>query len=79
MAKSTGENRSSAMIVGVGTHPNYRNLGLATKCVVKICCELLEENKIPCLFYDNEKAGYIYDKLGFKQLGSWSIHYKRKR
>ena len=79
MAKSTGENRNNAMIVGVGTHPNYRNLGLATKCIVKICEELLDENKIPCLFYDNEKAGCIYNKLGFRQLGNWSIYYKIKR
>jgi len=78
MAKTTCENKNNAMVVGVGTHPKYRNLGLATKCVVKICSELLEENKIPCLFYDNDKAGCIYSKLGFKQLGSWSIYYKRK-
>ena len=41
--------------------------------------ELLDENKIPCLFYDNEKAGCIYNKLGFRQLGNWSIYYKIKR
>lgn len=76
MAKSTAENKRYAMIVGVGTHPNYRNRGLATKCIIKICSELLDENKIPCLFYDNEKAGEIYHKLGFKKIGNWSIYYK---
>ncbi|SCH09348.1 MULTISPECIES: GNAT family N-acetyltransferase [unclassified Romboutsia] len=76
MAKSTAENKKYAMIVGVGTHPNYRNRGLATKCIVKICSELLDENKTPCLFYDNEKAGAIYHKLGFKKIGNWSIYYK---
>ncbi|MGL5329728.1 MAG: GNAT family N-acetyltransferase, partial [Peptostreptococcaceae bacterium] len=69
------ENRRYAMIVGVGTHPNYRSLGLATKCIVKICKELLSENKIPCLFYDNEEAGKLYYKLGFKKIGNWSIYY----
>ena len=76
MAKSTSESRQYAMIVGVGTHPDYRNRGLATKCIVKLCSELLDENKIPCLFYDNEEAGNIYRKLGFKSIGNWSIYYK---
>lgn len=74
MAKSTSENKNYAMIVGVGTHPKYRNRGLATKCIVKICSELLGENKTPCLFYDNEKAGEIYHKLGFENIGDWSIY-----
>ncbi|RDY28794.1 GNAT family N-acetyltransferase [Romboutsia weinsteinii] len=78
MAKSTSENRTHAMIVGVGTHPNYRNRGFATKCIVKICRELLKERKIPCLFYDNEEAGKIYHKLGFEEIGEWMIYYKSK-
>lgn len=76
MAKSTSENKTHAMIIGVGTHPNYRNKGLATKCIVKICSEIMMEGKIPCLFYDNEEAGKIYKKLGFKEIGKWSIYYK---
>ncbi len=74
MAKSTLENRTHAMIVGVATHPSYRNRGFATKCVVKICNELLKEGKIPCLFYDNEEAGKIYENIGFKEKGYWSIY-----
>mgnify|MGYP007053710918 CR=1 FL=1 len=31
MAKSTSENSTHAMIVGVATHPLYRNKGYATK------------------------------------------------
>lgn len=76
MAKSTSENKTHAMIVGVGTHPRYRNQGLGTKCIVKICNELLNENKIPCLFYDNEEAGKMYKKLGFEKIGFWTIAYK---
>ncbi len=74
MAKSTLETRTHAMIVGVGTHPNFRNQGLATKCIVKICKEIINEDKIPCLFYDNEEAGKIYHKLGFKEKGYWGIY-----
>ena len=76
MAKSTSENSTHAMIVGVGTHPLYRNKGFATKCIIKICKELINENKIPCLFYDNDEAGRIYHKLGFKNRGTWSIYCK---
>lgn len=76
MAKSTSENHTHAMIVGVGTHPDYRNNGYATRCIIKICKELLGENKVPCLFYDNQQAGKIYKKIGFKELGRWSICYR---
>ncbi|MDB8789678.1 GNAT family N-acetyltransferase [Romboutsia sp. 1001216sp1] len=75
MAKSTLESQKYGLIVGVGTHPNYRNKGYATVCISKLCRELLEEGKIPCLFYDNEEAGKIYRKLGFKEIGKWSIYY----
>ena len=76
MAKSTAENDNTAMIIGVGTHPKYRNRGLASKCLIKLCKELLAENIKPCLFYDNEEAGKLYDKLGFKTIDNWSIYYK---
>ncbi|EGT2203282.1 GNAT family N-acetyltransferase [Clostridioides difficile] len=76
MAKSTSENRTHAMIIGVGTHSKYRARGLATKCLIKLCSELLRENKIPCLFYDNEEAGKIYKKLGFENIGKWGIYSK---
>lgn len=76
MAKSTSENRTNAMIIGVGTHPKYRNRNYATKCLTKICNELLEENKTPCLFCDNEKAIAMYRMLGFEKIGYWSIYRK---
>ena len=74
MAKTTLETRTHAMLVGVGTHPDFRNRGLATKCIVKICKDIINENKIPCLFYDNVEAGKIYNKLGFKERGYWAIY-----
>ena len=76
MAKSTAESSTHAMIVGVGTHPMYRNKGYATKCIVKLCNNLINEKKKPCLFYDNEEAGKIYKKLGFKEVDQWVIYYR---
>lgn len=77
MAKTTAENENTAMIIGVGTHPEYRNRGLATQCIQALCRELLSENIIPCLFYDNEIAGEIYLKLGFEKIDVWATYYKK--
>jgi predicted GNAT family acetyltransferase len=71
-ASTTAENSMSAMVVSVMTHPEYRKRGLAGACVQKLCEELLEEGKGLCLFYDNPKAGSVYRKLGFKEIGQWS-------
>ncbi|CEQ12287.1 acetyltransferase [[Clostridium] sordellii] len=76
MAKTTAESDLYAMVIGVGTHPKYRNRGYATKCMVRLCKSLIDENKIPCLFYDNEEAGKIYKKIGFKEIDQWVIYYK---
>ena len=76
MAKTTSENKNNAMIIGVGTHPKYRNRNYATKCLIKICNELIEENKTPCLFCDNEAASIIYKMIGFEKIGYWSIYRK---
>ncbi|MCZ8536768.1 GNAT family N-acetyltransferase [Paenisporosarcina quisquiliarum] len=72
-ASSTAENSQSAMIVGVGTLPDYQKKGLATYCMSKLCRELLEENKMLCLFYDNPAAGAIYKRIGFVDIGKWCM------
>lgn len=72
-ASSTAENSQSAMIVGVGTLPSHQKKGLATYCMSKLCRELLEENKMLCLFYDNPSAGAIYKRIGFVDIGKWSM------
>ena len=76
MAKTTSENKTNAMIIGVGTHPKYRNRSYASKCLIKICNELIREKKVPCLFCDNEEASEIYEKVGFEKIGYWSIYRK---
>ena len=78
MAKTTSENKNNAMIIGVGTIQNT-NSTYATKCLIKICNELIEENKIPCLFCDNEAASIIYKMLGFlKKLDTGAYTENRK-
>ncbi len=72
-ASSTAENSQSAMIVGVGTIPAFQKNGLATYCMSKLCGELLAEKKMLCLFYDNPSAGTIYKRIGFVDIGKWSM------
>lgn len=72
-ASSTAENSKSAMIVGVGTRPGYERNGYATRCMETLCSELLAEGKMICLFYDNPKAGNIYKRLGFVDIGMWTM------
>ncbi len=74
-ASSTAENSFSAMIVGVCSHPDKRNQGLASLCMEALCQDILAEGKAVCLFYDNPKAGSIYKRLGFKDIGLWSMNY----
>ncbi len=77
-ASTTAENSASAMVVGVCTHPKYRQQGLATKCITALCNDMLKEGRTLCLFYDNPAAGRIYKRLGFKDIGMWSM-YSAKR
>jgi predicted GNAT family acetyltransferase len=74
-ASTTAENSLSAMIVGVCSHPDKRNHGLASRCMNALCLDVLAEGKTLCLFYDNPKAGSIYKRLGFQDIGIWSMNY----
>ncbi|WP_340003539.1 GNAT family N-acetyltransferase [Paenibacillus sp. FSL K6-0276] len=74
-ASTSAENSMSAMVVGVATHQAFREQGLATSVVAQLCSDLLHEGKSLCLFYDNLHAGVIYKRLGFQDIGSWTIVY----
>lgn len=70
----SGENSISAMVVGVATHPEYRERGLAGTLVAAGCQQCLDRGmEFLCLFYDNPAAGSIYRKIGFKEIGKYSM------
>lgn len=73
VAMSTAENSISAMIVGVCTLENHKKKGYATACMFQLCKEMLSEGKHLCLFYDNPEAGIIYKRLGFNDIGTWTM------
>ncbi|MBT2722914.1 GNAT family N-acetyltransferase [Bacillus sp. ISL-46] len=71
---TAAENSISAMIVGVCTRKEYRRNGLATSIMQNLFQDVLDEGKTLCLFYDNPEAGRIYKRLGFKEIGMWTMH-----
>lgn len=76
---TTAETSKNAMVVAVATHPKARNKGYATALMQHLMQFYFEEkHKSLCLFYDNPNAGAIYKRLGFKDLGHWSMC-KRER
>ncbi|WP_270180712.1 GNAT family N-acetyltransferase [Alkalihalobacillus sp. CinArs1] len=72
-ASTAAENSQSAMIVGVCTRPGFKRKGYATKCMMKLCYDVLTEGKDLCLFYDNPEAGNIYKRIGFREIEKWTM------
>jgi len=71
---TTAESTTSAMVVSVATAKEYRKAGLATKLMQQLMTIYIKEkNKELCLFYDNPEAGNIYLRLGFENIGMWTI------
>lgn len=73
MAKSTAESEKIAMVVMVCTDKEYRGKSYASKCTAKLSNELLSEGKIPCLYYVDPIAAKIYMKLGYENIGLYSM------
>lgn len=73
IAQSTAECRFAGMVVGVATLPGFRQRGFASACMARLCQALAAEGKGACLFYDNPKAGSIYKRIGFEDIGRWAM------
>lgn len=74
---STGmETSFLAMVVSVSTAKAYRGKGFASYMIYNLSKELLLEGKVPCLFYNNDIAGKIYQNIGYKEINEWTILFK---
>lgn len=73
-ASTSAENSLSAMVVGVCTHPDYRGRGYASLLLQKMIQDFTKEGRMLCLFYNNPAAGRIYKRLGFKDIGTWTMY-----
>ncbi|MBW7652273.1 GNAT family N-acetyltransferase [Anoxybacillus sp. ST4] len=71
---TTAENTLSAMVVGVCTHPDYRQKGYASEIMKRVIQDYVRAEKTLCLFYDNPNAGRIYKRLGFYDIGMWTMY-----
>ncbi|MFL0489640.1 MULTISPECIES: GNAT family N-acetyltransferase [Bacillus] len=73
-ASTSAENSLSAMVVGVCTQPNYRGNGYASLLLQKMIQDFTKESRTLCLFYNNPAAGRIYKRLGFQDIGMWTMY-----
>ena len=61
-----------AVISGVITREDWRGKGVGTLAVRKLCHDLLQEGKKPCLFYYTKQAEGFYKKIGFEEGTGWA-------
>lgn len=74
IASTSAENARSAMITGVATDPEARRKGYASCVAGSLCEDCLRRGKeFLCLFYSNPAAGRIYKRIGFEELGLYSM------
>jgi predicted GNAT family acetyltransferase len=78
-ARTTSESSRSAMLVDVMTDKEYRKKGMISACLKALCENLIKQRKTICLFYNNVEAGNIYRKIGFEEIGLWSIYMRIER
>ncbi len=76
-ASTSAESYDAAMIGGVWTLPHERDHGYSTAVVAALSAELLAEGRRPYLFYleDNAPASRVYKKIGFQDIGHWTVVY----
>lgn len=60
---------NKSIIGGVYTLKEYRNQGLASKVVAAISNWIINNNRVPVLFYHNQHAGKVYKKIGYQEIG----------
>lgn len=78
-AQTTAASSQSAMIVSVATRPDARGRGYASAVVAALCRDQFAAGRqFLCLFYDNPAAGRIYRRLGFAEVGVYTMLQPRK-
>ena len=80
VASTTSECTRGAMVGGVATAPEFRRQGLASALVSRLCTYCLSGGmEFLCLFYDNPAAGRIYRRLGFEEMGLYTMLENRQQ
>ncbi|CAM3682743.1 GNAT family N-acetyltransferase [Erysipelothrix urinaevulpis] len=74
IASAVAETDFSVMVVGVATHPDYRNKGFASRVVKKMSDDYYKRGKQAVLFYNNPQAASIYERLGYEPLENYIMN-----
>lgn len=73
-AQTTAASSRSAMVISVATRPDARGRGYASAVVSALCRDNFAAGRqFLCLFYDNPAAGRIYHRIGFRDVGVYTI------
>lgn len=73
-AQTTAASPRSAMVVGVATRLQERGRGYASAAVAELCRRSFAQGReFLCLFYHNPAAGRIYHRIGFAEVGGWTM------
>lgn len=78
-ANSAAESDFTVMIGGVATAQSRREQKLASQLVSRLCCDILEKGKQPCLFCSREENHNLYVRIGFKKAGLWGTLVKAEK
>ncbi|MEG0050981.1 MAG: GNAT family N-acetyltransferase [Terrisporobacter sp.] len=70
---SAASTNYSSMIGGLCVEGLHRKQGLFKKVVSRIGREILKQNKIPCIFVDDNQQYSIFPQLGFEVYGKWGV------
>lgn len=76
-ANSNAEGYACAQLGGIFTHREYRNRGIGYQCITQLCTMLFSRYRSLVLFvkWENTTAISLYKRVGFRQRGSYTIHY----
>lgn len=70
---TAAEYDKSAIVIGVVTHPDFRNKGYGSEVLIGLFESLLKEGKYPYLFYNNPAARSVYKKIGMEEVCEWRV------
>ncbi len=73
-ASTSAASKESAMVVTVATHPNMRRYGIGSAVMKELCLDQLKEGKrFLTLFYQKERVGKLYNRIGFADSGKYGM------
>ncbi|MFI3257790.1 MAG: GNAT family N-acetyltransferase [Spirochaetales bacterium] len=65
---------TGTMLLGIATHNMYRKRRLATNLILHACADQFQKGRdFISLFFDNPDAESLYKKVGFSNIGTYSV------